>query len=604
MIKKIGIQNFRVFKECTEFEIKPITLLVGPNNAGKSSFTKLLLLLKNGVTKLKFNEGLHNLESFKKVLNWEVNDKKMKITFPSNLSFLDNNYSVIHEYIEDKDDNGKLFQIDICTKQESLLIFKTDGTNCRLILNIEHLIGTIYENKLVSYELSEAPNGDPEGIWVKKYIKDMKYNPNEELITLSNFEEIFRKNPERYSDSNQTTLREPSIGEIVLKNTLRKLEVNYLVYKILINAKDATEYYKEELRAIQNKEFENIYFDGDYKAAGIPDGFNNAFAYCLKRVNGRVKENINVHFSNMCKNDVVEIVESDLGKILFGVKLFDSASEPPYKETNYQKTLFGKFSEYAQDLDDMFSNIEYISANRASQKRVLANASEYDIDKIVLDFFNKSQQNISFLKMIFSILEIPGELSIERFENIISIVYLKVNDRKIALADVGFGFSQMIPIILKIVTLTEAKQGIKAKVRRDEDSEETDEFIFVLPTDEKTVIIEEPEANLHPNLQSKLADVFVEIINYYPELNFIIETHSEYMIRRLQYLTAAKKISTDKSIIYYFNADKFVRPNEPKVKAIEITSNGNLTDTFGPGFYDETTRLQFELMKLNQEQSN
>jgi len=603
MIKKIGIQNFRVFKEFTEFEIKPITLLVGPNNAGKSSFTKLLLLLKNGVTKLNFNGGLHNLESLKKVLNWELNDKKMKITFPSNLSFLDNSYSVTHEYIEDKDDNGKLFQIDIATKEESLLIFKSNGTDCWLIFNIEHLIGEIYEKKLLSYEWAEAPDGDPEGIWVKKYMKDMKYNPSEDLITLSNFEEIFSKNPARYSDSDHITLREPSIGEIVLKNTVRNLEVNYLVYKILINGKDATEYYKEELREIQKKEFENIYFDGDYKAAGIPDGFNNAFAYCLKRVNGRVKENINVHFSNICKNDSVEIVESDLGKILFGVKLFDSGSEPPFKETNYQKALFEKFSEYAQDLDDMFSNIEYISANRASQKRVLANASEYDIDKIVLDFFNKSQQNISFLKLIFSILEIPGELSVERFENIISIVYLTVNDRKIALADVGFGFSQIIPIILKIVTLTEAKEGIKTNVL-DKQYDETREFIFVLPTDKKTVIIEEPEANLHPNLQSKLADVFVEIINYYPELNFIIETHSEYMIRRLQYLTAAKKISTDKSIIYYFNADKFVRPNETKVKAIEITSNGNLTDTFGPGFYDETTRLQFELMKLNQEQSN
>jgi predicted ATPase len=145
---------------------------------------------------------------------------------------------------------------------------------------------------------------------------------------------------------------------------------------------------------------------------------------------------------------------------------------------------------------------------------------------------------------------------------------------------------------------------MKFKVKTSEVTEEINEFTFCLPTSEKTIIIEEPEANLHPNLQSKLADVFVEIIKYYPEINFIIETHSEYMIRRLQYLTAKREICTDKSIIYYFNAEKYVRPNEPKVKAIQITSNGNLTDTFGPGFYDESTRLQFDLMKLNQEQKN
>lgn len=71
MIKKIGVKNFRVFKDYTEFELRPLTILTGPNNSGKSSFTKLLLLLKNGVTKLNFEEGKHNLTSYEDVSNWE-----------------------------------------------------------------------------------------------------------------------------------------------------------------------------------------------------------------------------------------------------------------------------------------------------------------------------------------------------------------------------------------------------------------------------------------------------------------------------------------------------------------------------------------------------
>lgn len=94
MIKKIGVDNFRVFKEFTEFEIRPLTLLVGPNNAGKSSFTKLLLLLKNGVSKLNFEEGLHNLESFDKVLNWETDNKFLKIRYDNQLNFLGDNFFV------------------------------------------------------------------------------------------------------------------------------------------------------------------------------------------------------------------------------------------------------------------------------------------------------------------------------------------------------------------------------------------------------------------------------------------------------------------------------------------------------------------------------
>ena len=68
MIKKIGVENFRVFKEYTEFELRPITLLTGPNNSGKSSFTKLLLLLQNGLEHLNFKSGYHNLENFENVL--------------------------------------------------------------------------------------------------------------------------------------------------------------------------------------------------------------------------------------------------------------------------------------------------------------------------------------------------------------------------------------------------------------------------------------------------------------------------------------------------------------------------------------------------------
>jgi predicted ATPase len=604
MIKRIGIQNFRVFKEFTEFELRPLTILTGTNNSGKSSFTKLLLLLKNGVNDLDFKKGLHNLESFKKVLSWELDDNKLKISFPNSLQFLDDSYFITNYYIADNEDNGKLFQIEVSNEKESLLVFNYNGTDSSLQLDVEHLMSLVYEHKLLDYELGEAPDGDPIGAWTKKYIHEMDHNPSEDIVTLENFEGIFRKNPNKYSDSDQTSLKSPSIGNIAFKNTIRNLEHDYLLYNMSINGEDATIYHKDELLTIQKTEFKNIFFDGLRDLSGIPKGFNNALAYCLKRANSIVKEKIRFHFSSINPNDKVEIKETNLAKLLFTIRLFDSSSEAPFLETDYQKTFFDRFSGYGSQLNNELYKIEYISANRASQKRVLANSSEYDIDKIVVDFFNKSKKNIDFLKTICEILEIPGDLSVERFENMISIVYLKVNDRKIALSDVGFGFSQIIPIILKIVTITESKKRSTAKVNISEHSNDFFEISFSKSTPEKTIIIEEPEANLHPNLQSKLADVFVEIINQYPELNFIIETHSEYMIRKLQYLTAKNKIDPSKSIIYYFNADKYVSAKEPKVKAIEITSNGNLTDTFGPGFYDETTRLQFELMKLNQEQSN
>lgn len=38
MIKKIGVKNFRVFKDYAEFEIIPIKIFNNPNNNRKDSF--------------------------------------------------------------------------------------------------------------------------------------------------------------------------------------------------------------------------------------------------------------------------------------------------------------------------------------------------------------------------------------------------------------------------------------------------------------------------------------------------------------------------------------------------------------------------------------
>jgi len=168
------------------------------------------------------------------------------------------------------------------------------------------------------------------------------------------------------------------------------------------------------------------------------------------------------------------------------------------------------------------------------------------------------------------------------------------------LSDLGYGFSQVIPILLKILIESEKIYRSRDDLRSVEENinwEEITKKIY------PTITIEEPEANLHPKLQSKLADVFVLAYKTFG-VHFIIETHSEYLIRKLQYLTAKKEIVQDDVFIYYFNEEEYVTDKESKVKEIKIDQFGGLTDSFGPGFFDEATSLKFELMKLNQAQNN
>ena len=111
----------------------------------------------------------------------------------------------------------------------------------------------------------------------------------------------------------------------------------------------------------------------------------------------------------------------------------------------------------------------------------------------------------------------------------------------------------------------------------------------------KVFFIEEPETNLHPDLQAKLADIIVEAQASMTQ--FIIETHSEYFIRKLQYLVATKKLEEDRILINYFNPAS-LRDKEGIVKEIRIQKDGSLSQDFGPGFFDEALNWKFELMKL------
>lgn len=66
-----GLENFRVFKDYTWFDFAPITILVGPNNSGKSSLIKALMLMQDNIQEgkgpvsndLDFSGVSHNLGS-------------------------------------------------------------------------------------------------------------------------------------------------------------------------------------------------------------------------------------------------------------------------------------------------------------------------------------------------------------------------------------------------------------------------------------------------------------------------------------------------------------------------------------------------------------
>jgi len=68
------------------------------------------------------------------------------------------------------------------------------------------------------------------------------------------------------------------------------------------------------------------------------------------------------------------------------------------------------------------------------------------------------------------------------------------------------------------------------------------------------VIVEEPESHLHPLAQRKLAELFAQVSKQ-RNIQFIVETHSEHLFRRMQTLIAREEVSFTDAAMYFVERD-------------------------------------------------
>ena len=127
----------------------------------------------------------------------------------------------------------------------------------------------------------------------------------------------------------------------------------------------------------------------------------------------------------------------------------------------------------------------------------------------------------------------------------------------VALPDVGFGISQLLPFIVQ--SLVSEKQIIS---------------------------IEQPEVHVHPKLQADLGDLLAEAIKEPRQNQFIVETHSEHLVLRLQRRVYEKKIKPeDVSIIYVSRG-----PEGAKLQRLHLDEEGDFVDEWPDGFFPERLR--------------
>jgi predicted ATPase len=250
--------------------------------------------------------------------------------------------------------------------------------------------------------------------------------------------------------------------------------------------------------------------------------------------------------------------------------------------------------------------IEYIYAHGASQSPLFDTKNLNDVNaKVVEQFYKISgfQPVKDFVRKWLMEFEVGSNLSVDCIEGSAYKVSIKNGKRKTNLGDMGMGSIQIVILIMHVAEIISELGGFY-------DSNLNNEAI---------IFIEEPEQNLHPALQSRLADFFADVVANFGG-RYIIETHSEYLVRRSQVLVAEdNKESQGKDALCFTTPGSFDIFDESHRRKVEKTlsevfsvtyfdkngqrsmkyqKSGRFDQSFGPGFLDEAGKWNIKLMQI------
>ncbi len=139
---------------------------------------------------------------------------------------------------------------------------------------------------------------------------------------------------------------------------------------------------------------------------------------------------------------------------------------------------------------------------------------------------------------------------------------------KVPLTDVGFGVSQVLPVLI---------------------------LCYYAP-ERSILILEQPEAHLHPKVQSELADVLIDVVKN-RNVQIILESHSAHLLHRLQRRIAEEEISADQTAFYFCQ----INDGTSEIERLDVDEYGNIRNWpqnfFGDDLGDLVEKTKAEMQR-------
>lgn len=504
MIESIKFENYKAFRE-GELPIKPITILLGPNSCGKSSLLNLLLLFRQSMESLPSSNSFKlngNFVSFGEALN--VVRKKDP----------DNNLEIAFNISPIPAINDSWFR-DIY--QQVLWLYSKnnqDSPDSPAFRNAVQLFSKHY--------LSDSKGGSPRKIVVEDYGQF----GNSLFEVVNELDVILRRRRRRTKTTATDSKTEKDLSKIV-----RTVEEKFDTKHMLDSLKDLCEVIRGlpsglridsvQYRFFYNKSSRNF----EVGAVSLNAAKNIILSFSCRRENGHRGYDLESDFFN---HDVLEKHRTAIGKMIS----FEGMVPRRHRNSIYSidvpknsvVALFSMMltsgclaamSDFGQDA------INHVSPLRAFPKRYYLVDQSYNRDVLntkdgdsLADILKRKsdvrEQVNKWLK------KFKLAIDVEDVKEIIHSIRVRQNGLELDLTDVGFGISQVLPVIV---------QGFLAR-------------------ENSITLIEQPEIHLHPKMQADLADLAIDIVNSRPR-RLIIETHSEYLLKRLRRRIAEKKIKAE-----------------------------------------------------------